>query len=440
MNLPHNHRLTVLGLAAALLVPGAIASFASMHYSVNPSVADTAPIAATHPDSIGAKIKHIVIIVKENHSFDNLFGAMPRVDGNTSGMLGSKRVRLSVTPDQLQNDIVHDAFTAQKAVNAGRMNRFNTERGAIQEGRDVAYSQYKQAQVPLYWRYARTFAIADRFFSSFLGGSFPNHLLLVSGQNAGAINNPTHTGGRAAWGCDSSRGTTVRTLVKGTYGSTYPCFNINSLATEANAIHATWKYYAPSFNTAGYVWSTFDAIRPVRFSAQWRTNVVPTADFLGDVTNGHLPALSWLVGDFYQSEHPNASECQGQDWTVEEINALMSSPYWKSTAIILTWDDYGGFYDHVGPPSAGSFMLGPRVPTLVISPYSRPGLVSHKQYDFRSIDTFVERTLGLPHLTNYNRSVHSVGGMLNPHRSPLPPLRLKPLSCGPNTTSPVSLY
>jgi len=428
-------RRFLLACSFVLFVPGVVA--AGRATMVGRAVGDGLP---NHAGSVSAKIKHIVVIVKENHSFDNLYGAMPGVDGALSGMLGSKRVSLSTTPDQLQNDIVHDVFTAQKAIAGGQMNAFDTQPGAVQKGTDVAYSQYRQHQIPDYWRYALTFTIADRFFSSFLGSSFPNHLILVAGQTAGVIANPNGRKGATSWGCDASKSTLASTFINGKYGSTYPCFNIASLVTEANAKHVSWKYYAPTSGTAGYVWSTLDAIKPVRTSSQWATNVVPTSDFETDLTSGRLPSISWLVGDFWQSEHPNASECQGQNWTVQEINKVMASPYWKNTAIVLTWDDYGGFYDHVPPPPAGKFMLGPRVPTLVISPYSRAGHVSHEQYDFRSIDKFVEQTFGLPPIIHYDRSVHSLADMLNPNRAPLPALTLPATNCSSKVQPATSPY
>jgi len=112
----------------------------------------------------------------------------------------------------------------------------------------------------------------------------------------------------------------------------------------------------------------------------------------------------------------------GQDWTVGMVDDVEQSPEWKHTVIILTWDDFGGFYDHVAPPKVGPYMLGPRVPLLVISPFARPHFVEHKEMDFRSIVKFVEHTFHLPHEIRYNRGVHSIGNMLNLHQKPTKPL------------------
>ena len=123
------------------------------------------------------------------------------------------------------------------------------------------------------------------------------------------------------------------------------------------------------------------------------------------------------------------SECVGENWTVQQVNAIMKSPYWKDTAIILTWDDYGGFYDHVPPPKKNLYELGPRVPLIVISPYTRSHFVSHKTYDFRSVMKYIEQTFHLPPKMPYDRTVSSIGNMLNLHQTPQPPKVLSTRSC-----------
>ena len=130
------------------------------------------------------------------------------------------------------------------------------------------------------------------------------------------------------------------------------------------------------------------------------------------------------------SEHPQESECVGENWTVQQINAIMQSPDWSSTAIILTWDDYGGFYDHVTPPLIDSWINeGPRVPAIVISPYSKPHFISHQVFDFRSIIKFMETTFNLPITTVYDHSVNNIGDMLDTTQQPLNPLVLGQQKC-----------
>jgi phospholipase C len=383
-------------------------------------------------------IKHVVIIIKENHSFDNLFGRLPGAEGATKARVGKTTVPLNITPDVLRGDIQHSGKNVLEAVNEGKMNGFRKQGGAIENGVDVADSQFLPQAIPDYYNYATTFSIADHFFSTILGASFPNHLVLVSGQSAHTVDDVARKGlPPDAWGCDSNPAVTVKTYLNGQYNKVFPCFNVQTLADEANDAGLTWKYYNAPIPNEAYIWSALDAIRHIRFSSQWKTNVVPPQDFISDVQNGQLPTISWLSSDLAQSEHPPESECQGQNWTVDQINAIMQSPYWSSTVIILTWDDYGGFYDHVRPPSLKKYSLGPRVPTLVISPYSRPGFISHRTYDFRSIMKFVEQTFQLPQKMSYSRDdVASISNMLDLHQAPLLPEVLSPTTCPAKSPPP----
>lgn len=410
------------------------------------------PGVPLHSATTSSPIKHIVIIIRENHSFDNIFGLFPHADGATTAHQGSKVVKLGRTPDRLSADMGHDSGGAVAAIDGGKMDRFYQIFRAVQcvaktckpcpadkvcKGyQNVSESEYTEAQIPNYWAYASDFGLADRFFSTVMGSSFPNHLVMISGQNFNVIDNPKASHNLTSWGCDAGPGVSVDRYVAKRHTPVYPCFNAQTLADEANAKHLSWKYYAMPQGTWGYIWSTFDAIKHIREDpVQWK-HVVPPATFDTDVQNGTLPALSWLTTDLATSDHPPASECAGENWTVGRINEIMKSPLWKSTAIILTWDDFGGFYDHVAPPHQGKYGLGPRVPTIVISPYTIPHQVYHKRLDFRSIDLFVENTLNLPHLAPYNRTggVGSLAPMLNLKQKPLRPVILPTHSCPADTT------
>jgi phospholipase C len=381
--------------------------------------------------SADCPIKHVVFIIKENHSYDNLFALFPGGAGTKTAMIGSKAVPLGTTPDHLPFDMSHGYGAASQGVNHGKMNQFYKISGAIQFGHDYADSAYRQQDIPNYWTYASRFTLADHFFSTIMGPSFPNHLITIADQSGGAVDNPLGQTTRS-WGCDAGPTSTVRTkLSNGSFASVAPCFNFTTLGDEATSAGVSWRYYASQPGTFGYVWAAYNSIRHIRNSSAWQQADVPDSQFVSDVANNNLPAITWLMTDFAASEHPPASICQGENWTVKQINALMQSPYWSSTAIVLTWDDFGGFYDHVPPPVVNNIGFGPRVPTIVISPYARPGYVDHTTYDFSSMVRFTEDAFGLAHLKSYDPKIPSIAGMFNFNQSPLAPVMLNQRNCPP---------
>lgn len=375
-------------------------------------------------------IDHIIIIDKENHSFDNMFGLFPGADGtNRARLSNGKVIRMGRTPDPLLLDIGHAGAAAVLAVDHGHMDGFNLIPGAIQNGHDVADTQYSRSQIPGYWAYAHAFTLDDHFFATILGPSFPNHLVTVAATSGNTVDNPT---GQLvhAWGCDSGPTSYVNAIrPNGTRYRVHPCFNFPTLADRMQAAHISWRYYAPQHFASGYVWSSLDAIRHIRYGKLWKTNVVSNKRFVADVRHGRLPQVSWLVTDAEHSDHPPASICVGESWTETMINAVMHSRYWRHTAIFLTWDDFGGFYDHVAPPRLDDISLGPRVPTIVISPYARRHHVDHTTYDFDSILRFIEDDFHLRTLTWLDRRALPMLASFNFHQHPLKPFIPRPTRC-----------
>jgi phospholipase C len=372
------------------------------------------------------KIKHIVFIVKENRTFDNYFGTFPGVDGATTGTLSTGAViPLAPAPDVTPHDIDHSYQAAVKAIDGGAMDKFDLIAG----GKDLLpYTQYAEQDLPNYFAYARYFVLGDEFFSSLKGPSFPNHLYTVGAQSGGAINNPGNSNGR--WGCDSPANSRVQVMDDdGDFGSVYPCFDFDTLADRLEARGLTWKYYAPGQGKSGYIWSALDAIQHIRLTSLWNEHVVPTENFMRDAQNGELPSVSWVVTDSGTSEHPPASVCLGENWTVEQLNALMLGPDWDSTAAFLTWDDFGGFYDHVPPPRLDRYGLGPRVPLLIISPYAKKGFISHTIYEFSSFLRIVELRWGLKALTGRDTQASDMTDSFDFTQQPLPPLVLQTRLC-----------
>jgi phospholipase C len=433
----------ILGMVLAALSLGSIAATAKLEAQSLPT--DT-PVASPSPTSSTLTgtdpIQHIVILIKENRTFDNYFGRFPGADGATTGTLSTgKQIPLMHTPDHTLIDIAHHGDAATVAVNNGRMNGFDLLPGAVQNGEDIALSQLHQEDIPNYWQYASTYTLADHFFSTINGPSYPNHLVTVIGASHNAVDNPV-LNTYHSWGCDAGPYTKVDSVdpATGRHYFTKPCFDATTLPDELQKAGVSWKYYAPGQYQSGYIWSSLDSIKHIRYGPLWASNVVPPTEFQKDIADGTLPQVSWLVENEQVSEHPPYSSCVGENWTVKYLNTLMSSPLWAHTAVFLTWDDFGGFYDHVPPPRLDYLALGPRVPTIIISPYARAHSIDHQQYDFASILRYIEDKYHLPQLSEYDKQARSIGNAFDLNQVPLAPLVLKQRTCPPGAYNrPTSL-
>jgi phospholipase C len=378
------------------------------------------------------RITQVVFIIKENRTFDNYFGTFPGANGATSGKLSTgQTIPLGHTPDRTPFDMAHSYQAVVLAIDGGRMDKFDL----IANGGKPAYLSYTQMQqsdIPNYFALAHYFTLSDNMFSSLTGPSFPNHLYTVAAESGGAINNPKGTAAfkNSRWGCDADDTTTVDVMDKnGLITTQFPCFDFQTLADRLQNTGLTWKYYAPVQGQPGYVWSALDAIAHIRNTSLWTSNVVPPAQFALDAAKGKLPNVSWVVVPFSQSEHPPASSCVGENETVEQLDAVMKGPQWDSTAVFLTWDDFGGFYDHVPPPKFDQFGLGIRVPLLIISPYAKPKHISHTLYEFSSLLKFVETRWGLLALTERDEAANDMLDSFDFDQTPRAPLALQQRVC-----------
>jgi phospholipase C len=386
-------------------------------------------------------IQHYVFIVKENRSFDSYFGAFPGADGATVGTISNGQViPLAPNPDITPHDLTHTSYGALIDIDNGKMDGFDLPAYGNENGEFLAYRQFNQSSIPNYWTYAENFVLADHMFSSLHGPSFPNHLYTVAAQSDGVVEVPlpetTLPGGANSitWGCDAPEGELVRVIdPQGDASAVPPCFDIPTLADSLETAGISWKYYAPPEGQQGYVFSTLDAINHIRNTNLWEEHVVPTTQFVTDALAGQLPAVSWLVSGA-ESEHPPNSVCFGENWTVQQVNAVMQGPDWDSTAIIIVWDDFGGFYDHVVPPQVDGFGLGMRVPALIISPFVRKGYISHTQYEFSSVLKTIEEAFNLPPLTQRDAEANDLFDSFNFDQAPLAPLILQPRACPVNST------
>ncbi|HEY8078450.1 MAG TPA: alkaline phosphatase family protein [Labilithrix sp.] len=395
-------------------------------------------------------IQHVVFLVKENRTYDVYFGKFPGANGTTTGKVSDGgTIPLAPLLDKSTPDITHAWAAALASYDNGAMDKFDTISNALhpEAGTPLGYQVADETDIPSYWKLAKTFTLGDNFFSSLHGPSFPNHLYTIAAQSGGVEDNPGFKDASApaptvapcsgaascpepgeaglepsdvpplaekkgVWGCDADPRTKVPVLdQEGDVVEIYPCLDFPTLGDVLTANGVSWKMYAPAQGdddagfqgSAGYIWTVYDAIRHIRDSAEWKSHVMPTEQFAIDAKNGNLPAVSWISTPSPVSEHPPASVCEGENWTVSLLQALAAGGNWKDTAVFITWDDFGGFYDHVAPTQIDKFGLGFRVPLLVVSPFAKPGFVYSERTEFSSVLKFIETNWDLPALTDRDK-------------------------------------
>lgn len=358
---------------------------------------------------ISSKIKHIVVIVQENRSVDNLFNGFPGADTASSG-IDKNGNSVALTPESLagQPDKSHSHETWWKEWNQGKMNGFPAS----------TMTYVPRSETVPYWTLAQKYTFGDRTFQSNTGPSFVAHQYLIAGQSANVDNNPNGS----VWGCDAP--SDERATIIGPNGTSlpgvYPCFDYQTMADLLDTAHVTWKYYAPSSADSFFIISAYQAIRHIRFGADWGANVIsPETQILSDIAKGNLAQVTWVVPSWANSDHPGADR-SGPDWVASITNAIGESSYWNSTAVIVTWDDWGGFYDHVSPPQIDSMGLGFRVPLIVVSPYAKKNYVSHKTHEMGSILRLIEEIFNLPSLGTRDAVSDNLSDCFNLSQTPTP--------------------
>jgi len=412
----------------------------------------SAALAIAHqvPKDI-TKIQHIIFMVRENRSFDHYFGKYPGANGATTGRISTGHVvALPHSPDQSDRDIGHGWDSSILAMNGGKMDQFDLIQAGDQNGDLYAMSQFSEQDIPNYWSYAQHFTLGDDMFSSTLAPSYSQHLYTIAAQSSGALDIPfspegSHSfGPGTAWGCDSGPGWLVHKYVDANADddditAVPPCFDFPTLADELQAAGISWRYYSAAPGDLEFSFNAMDSVAHIRNNPTLWANIRDEATFIGDVQSGNLATVTWLVNGKNLTEHPPESVCAGMNWVTAQVNAIMQSPqYWNNTAIFITWDDFGGFFDHVPPPPVDIMGLGIRVPLLVISPYARPDFVSHTQYEFSSVLKFIEVRFGLPALNARDGNAHNLTDAFDFTETPLPPLVLPAAAC-PLTESSVTL-
>jgi phospholipase C len=410
--------------------------------------------AADHRESTSTPIQHIVLMIQENRAFNNLFATFPGATGTTTGeelvkhgkSYLEKKIQLTEDPLEDKHSLTHLYAAYHTAYNGGAMDAFNLIK-AVVGGRDEGKAPYQYvnpSDVQPYWTLGEEYALADEMFQTQGSGSFTAHQDLIRGgtgikHTESIIDDPSSG---SAWGCDSPSGTKTSLITtklkflsfKGPFPCTteFPKAGVNylTLADLLDAKSVTWKYYTPEYEkgTTSALWNAFDVIASVRYGPEWGTNVSwPETNIFSDLSSGTLPAMSWVIPDAVNSDHPGYDSDTGPSWVASVVNAVGQSSYWNSTAIVVVWDDWGGLYDPVAPPfidTQGG--LGFRVGMLVISPYTPQGSscagrgAVHTQYEFGSIVKFIEETFNLGSLGTTDQRATSIGNLFNFDQSPCP--------------------
>ncbi len=310
-------------------------------------------------------IDHVVIVIKENHSYDNYFASRENLPGPPLPHCASR-----VTQD---------------------------------------HCQYVEADLPAYYRYLAAFGSGDRYFVDVDGPSWPNQMMMIAAQSP-LDHNPTVLSG-PQWGCP------------------FTCYDFPTIGDALGTAGLSWRNYGEA---------VFDPFRAIRHLASDDRHNPPTSQFFEDLATHQLPAVSWVRPSYPESEHPGYDVREGQWWTVNIVNAVMRSPYWPTTVILVVWDDAGTAGDHVVPPvlerepGGKPFRYGLRAPFLVVSPYTPEGFVSHRVLSHVSTLKFIETLFHLPPLTQRDADANGLEDFFDLSRPARPPLLLSP-DCGQPT-------
>jgi phospholipase C len=390
---------------------------------VIPHVDDLTPTIDTN-----TPIKRVVYVMLENRSFNNLFGAFPGARGTNVGVDLGKEKPLIRCPDWLPGDLPHDHVAAITSMNDGAMDGF----GLGIYGSTYAYTQFEPDQIPNYWLWAHEYALSDNFFASANGPSYPNHFFFVAGTSGGVIDNPENIGVRPlqdgskfkSWGCDAV-GDDVFVFTKDDHGNLTKhdtCFAFETVGEQLSGIGVDWAYYAPTPGQAGYFWNAYNGVANVIHTDLWHQHIRPVDDVMGNIEANALPPVTWIVPRFELSDHPPFSTGHAHNWITDMVNGIMRSDMWEHTAIFITWDEWGGFYDPVAPPQLDHVGLGMRVPLLTISPYAQRGMIDSELGEFSTPLRFIADNWGLSHLSPRIANTHAFDHVFDFSAKPRPPI------------------
>jgi phospholipase C len=401
----------------------------------------------------GSPIRHVIVVVQENRTLDNLFassilahgGPYPGADTSQTATVDGESVRLKPVPFEYPADPSHSHPALLREWDRGRMDGFATDYVRVVLGLAKPGPGFADAYVPafettIYHMLAARYALADENFAPRLVPTFPSHYTLATAQSRIAGNPNSEI-----WGCDAKSGTTVPIFGEGERmiePGLFPCFDQASIADLLDAAHVTWKYYTGPYNDViDPAVNIYDAFRKIRYGPDWHRNVItPSGTILSDIQNCRLPQVSFAMPVALDSDHAGNLSAAGPGWVgsiylalVQSRHAAPECNYYKDSAMIVTWDDSGGWYDHVAPPPGpDGTTWGFRIPILVISAWARSGYdprhptatpyVSHTRRESTSITKFIEKNWELGNMGQRDVTDDDLSDMFDFTRSaPVPP-------------------
>jgi phospholipase C len=404
--------------------------------------------SAAPPVSASTPIQHIVVIYQENHSFNELLGWLctqnpGRCLGTKTGKLSDgSSIALQQAPD-VPPGVSHTAKSQTVAMDGGKMDGFNLIGGCHSTGGYACYNRYVKANIPTLGWLASTYAISDHTFELSAVPSWGAHINLVASRLDGFVgDNPKAVAGNPqgpGWGCDSFRdaqwrakpGATLKWVPAcipapngvGPYRAS-PVKWVPTIMDRLDGANLSWRIYAPSPSDPGqpysYGWAICPTFAECLLGPQ-ANNVFPPGQVVSDAGAGSLPDFSIVIPTAANSQHNGFSMMQGDNWIASVVNAVMSGPDWASTAIFITYDDFGGFYDEVAPPQG----LGIRVPMVIVSPYAKPGFTDTNVASFASILAFTEHVFGLQPLATSDANAYDYMNAFDFTQTPLPRVKLR---------------
>ncbi|MBV9055458.1 MAG: hypothetical protein JO351_02320 [Candidatus Eremiobacteraeota bacterium] len=380
------------------------------------------------------RIKHVIIVIQENRSFNNLFAGYP---GATTSLFGyntkKKKIALQPVPLETTWDLQHTAKGFLVSCNGTgkipgtncRMNGFDLQTWTCDKAgqprcpnENPPYSYVPHSEIKPYFNMARQYVLADHMFASdFDTSSFISHQYMIAGVNPNSSANYPDT----AWGCPGGSTDRIDKLGNGRKIShvpkLIPCWDPPTLADELDQKGLSWSFYAQPVKADGGeacgtgltpdaskgrsgIWSAYQAIKHICHGPDWNQHVFsPSSQFFTDIGNGNLSAVTWITPTYANSDHGGSGSKTGPSWVTAIVNAVGKSAFWDTSAIFVLWDDSGGWYDPIAPPYVDNDGFGFRLPLLIVSPYARQGRVSHVVYEHGSILKFTEDVFGLGRLS-----------------------------------------